>query len=603
MRSRRGDTLYILFCVLVVLFTMGMALAWVHRQQVSQVGHIGGRLQAHYLAIAGIDRATGIVHAALDSPLVTITKVNDKDEMDINQDVLNLLDPERAKEWARQFDFKDGEIIAGGSCRVVVELLDVTKNEFFTYIDRVEKIPPGLEPYREKRDEEDNPVAGAMPLGGWSGRLKFTATATFGTARTVIEAVKDIKVIDITPPAPDHTLFIHGKKTEYLKGGKFILSNLMLPDQVSELIHALTLKINEVLQLEKVSRAKNAWLANVEAITQRLVTANGDGDNPEALKLIAELTEHVAKAGGDEKIKDMVDNIILSLNPRDWGRVRTNGVLQVYLPFFAPDDIINYFADASIFGQQRPEIGYQNNYNRLHDPYLSVYTHYEGYIYKNFRRLNPMVLGKPEPPQVVAPQRYTINTRMNYVLRYPEREPVPNLERIEKNSLKHATSVFKSSLFLSGTKDAPMELDGIWYAHEDVRVGGFYKGHGMIVCDKDITITQDLLRAVEDSSDWISLVSLSGEVKCGWTVGLKKVEAGIYAKEGLKGTGSNGMNLLGNLVVEDLDRPHMPKYFEVRFNPQLKNHTADNLQGAISKRYLSFRVLGDTEEPKQKVKP
>ena len=603
MRSRRGDTLYILFSVLVVLFIMGMALSWAYQQQVTQVGHIGGRLQVHYLALAGIDRATTSVRAALDAPLVKVTKAAEKpenNETEINQDALNLLDPERAKEWARAFEYKDGDIVAGGTCRVVAEILDVTKNEFFTYIDRVEKIPPGLEPYREKRDEEDNPVLGALPLGGWSGRLKLTATATFQGARTVIEAVKDIKVIDITPPAPDHTLFIHGKKTEYLKDGFFVLSNLTLPDQVADLIHGLTLRMNEVLSLSGVSRDKRAWLSNVEAITKRLVVADADGDNPEALKLLSELTEHVAKSGGDEKIKDMVDNIILSLNPRDWGRVRTNGVLQVYLPFFAPDDIINYFADASIFGQQRPEIGYQNNYNRLHDPYLSVYTHYEGYIYKNFRRLNQVVSGKPEPPQVVAPQRYTINTRMNYVLRYPEREPVPNLERLEKNAMKQATRVFKTGVYLNGTKEAPIELDGIWYAHDSVRISGFYKGCGMIVTEKDITITDHLKRLDENGTNWISLCAVNGDVKLGRTIGRTMVEAGIYAKDGLKGTRSAGITLLGNLSCEELDRPHMPKWFELRFNPQLKNHTADNLMGAISKRFISFRVLGDTAEPKAK---
>lgn len=618
MRSRRGDTLYILFSVLVVLFIMGMGLSWVYQQQVTQVGHIGGRLQVHYLALAGIDRATSVVRAALDTALVKNSKPPptndilpkegetpkekpvDINDLEVNQDVLNLLDPERAKEWARAFEFKDGEIVQGGSCRVVAEIVDVSKNEFFTYIDRVEKIPPGLEPYREKRDEEDNPVLGALPLGGWSGKLKLTATATFGSARTIVEAVKDIKVIDVTPPAPDHTLFIHGKKTEYLKDGFFVLSNLTLPAQVSDLIHGLTIRMNEVLSLPDVSRDKRAWLSNVEAITKRLVMADAEGDNPEALQLLTELTEHVAKSGGDEKIKDMVDNIILSLNPRDWGRVRTNGVLQVYLPFFAPDDIINYFADASIFGQQRPEIGYQNNYNRLHDPYLSVYTHYEGYIYKNFRRLNPAVGGKPEPPQVVAPQRYTINTRMNYVLRYPEREPVPNLERLEKNALKHATRVFKSSTYLNGTKEAPIELDGIWFARDTVRISGFYKGNGLIVSEKDIVITDHLKRVDENGVNWISLCAINGDVKLGRTIGRTMVEAGIYAKDGLKGTRSAGITLLGNLAVEELDRPHMPKWFEVRFNPQLKNHTADNLMGAISKRFVSFRSLGDTAEAKGK---
>jgi hypothetical protein len=614
MRSRRGDTLYILFTVLTILFILGMALSWVYQQQVAQVGQIGTRLQAHYVALAGIEKATSRVRSMLARDLVKHTNVHGKDEMEINDEVLGLLDPERAKEWARSYEYADAELVTGGSVKVVVEIVDVTKNEFFTHIDRVEKIPPGLEPYREKRDEEDNPVLGAQPLGGWSGRLKFTATGQYAGVRSVIEAVKDVKVIDLTPPAPDHTLFVHGKKTEYLKDGTFLLSNLVLPDQVLNLIHQLTLRMNEVLSISEVSRNPNMVLANVEAITRRLTLAAGEDDGAGAIKLVGELTEHVAKTGGDEKIKDMVDNIILSLNPRDWGRVRTNGVLQVYLPFFAPDDIINYFADSSIFGQQRPEIGYQNNYNRLHDPYLSVYTHYEGYIYKNYRRLNPLSLGpKPEPPQVVPPQRYTINTRMNYVLRYPEREPVPHLERLEKFAAKHATLNFKQPVSLVGTLSAPIQLEGIWYSKEEVKIGGYYKGRGLIISEVGITVTEDL-KPVDDpepaqvpgpataamqkteprSPHMLGLICFEGAVKLGKPVGNTEIEAGLYARDSVKGTKSNGIKLKGNLACENLNREQMPKWFIAKFNPALKNHTADNLLGSISKRLLSFRVLGDS---------
>lgn len=595
--SRRGDTLYILFSVLVVLFILGMSLGWVYRQQVTWVAQQGPRTRAYYLALAGIEKVIDQIKIQTEQPLVRTRKEGAKDGLEVDEGVLRLLDMDRAKVWTSVFDSKnDGEVLPGGHVKVVAELLEVSRNEFSTFIDRVEKIPPSLEVYREKRDEEDNPVLGAQPLGGWSGRLKLTSTGTVEGRRSVLEVIKDVKVVDLSCPAPDHTLFIHGKKTEYIKEGSFLLSNLTLPQQVLDLIHDLTLKINEVLRIPEISESKAAVLANVNQITKRLVeVADGEqeGMASDALRLVYELTQHVGRTGGDEKIKDTVDNIILSLNPRDWGRVRTNGVLQVYLPFFSPDDIINYFADSNIFGAQRPEVGYQNHFNRLHDPYLSVYTHYEGYIYKNYRRLNPVVMGPSKVPQVVPPQRYTINTRMNYVLRYPEREEVPNLKRLEKHAAKYAAVIFKQPVSIYGTKDNPILLEGLWYAREEVRIGGHYRGRGLIVSEKGIVVTASLQHTTPKDRDLLALVALGGSIDVVPPSGLVIIEAGLYAKEGLKGTKHNGVKLLGNLSCENLNRQQMPRFFECRFDPRLKNHMADNINTSISRKHLSFRILSD----------
>lgn len=622
--SRHGDILYILFTVVLVLFILVMSLGYVYRQQVTQISHLGPRLQAYYLATSGLDKTVGRIKELFDRPLVTM-RDEARQETQVDAEVLGVLDPDRAKEWARRYEYKDGEVLGGGTVEVLAELLEVSRNPFSATIDRVEKIPPSLEPYRERRDEEDNAVAGAQPLGGWSGRLKLTATSSFQGHRAVVEMVKDVRVVDISPPAPDHTLFIHGKKTEFLKEGTFTLSNLTLPDQVLDLIHQLTLKINEVLRVPEVSEARTAVLANVEHINRKLVIAETDGEDATMLKLVQDIVQHVSAIGGDERIKDTVDNIILSLNPRDWGRVRTNGVLQIYLPFFSPDDIINFFADSSSFGQQRPEIGYSNCYNRLHDPYLSVYTHYEGYIYKNYRRLNPALgmggggelgmeggggapgggpgaaaggaSGKEEPPQVVPPQRYTINTRMNYVLRYPEREAVPNLDRLVKQAAKYASIRFKKPVVLVGTKDNPIQLEGIWHSQEEIRIQGPYTGRGTLVSDKGIIVTGDLEPAGKSESHLLALVALEGAVEV-LRSGQTKIKAGIYAREGLRGSKNGGVKLHGNLAVENLNRDQMPRVFECRFNPHLKNHTADNLFGSISRRVLSFRILSDQHESK-----
>jgi len=92
---------------------------------------------------------------------------------------------------------------------VTIELINLTRNPFTANIDRVEKIPPALEAYREKRDEEGNPIPGALPLGGWSAHLRVRSAAAYQGQSSVVEQVRDIRIIDITPPAPDHTLFIH----------------------------------------------------------------------------------------------------------------------------------------------------------------------------------------------------------------------------------------------------------------------------------------------------------------------------------------------------------------------------------------------------------
>lgn len=589
---RTGDTLYILLGVLIVLFILAMSIGWIYRQQAVELGRYTAKVQAYHLALSGIEKALLEIRRTFDQPLLSVTGSGDREEMHVNAELLNLLDPERAREWTRVFTFADGDITRGGTAKVLVEVLDMTRNEFFTHIDRVEKIPPGLEPYRERRDEEDNPVTGAQPLGGWAGKLKLTCQATFRDQRAVIEQFREIKVTDISPPAPDHSLFIHGKATEYLKDGTFLISNLDLPEVVLKLIHELTLRINESLRIPEVSQEFAQVFKNIEEINKKLTVSMAGQDVETALKLVYEISQNTS----DEKIKDTVDNIILSLNPRDWGRVRTNGVLQIYVPFFAPDDIINYFSDGGSFGYQRPEVGYHLCYNRLHDSYLSVYTHYEGYIYKNYRRLDPVNLGPTKVPQVIPPQRYTINTRMNYVLRYPNREQVPNLERLQKSSAQEATMLYRRSVSLLGTRERPIELDGIWHCREDVRIGGHYTGRGLLVCEKDIHVV-DHVRRIKDN-DSLGIVSLGGAVALKVPSGETTIESAVYARDGLKGAKTSGVKIAGNLAVETLNRDQMPRSFVLKFDHRYKNHVADNLRGSISRRLLMFRIPSDQTVPR-----
>ncbi len=577
----RGSALYILLIIISVLFIAGLSVIQKIQFGVRHIIKFRNNTVTHYLAESGLHLALQKIEHTFRAPLVLPRNPTPKDTMKVNSELLDLLDVERAREWARTFDFSNS-VMKGSNIRVTAEFFGITRNEFSTNIDRVDIIPQSLEPYRNTRRGSDPSESGASPLGGWSGRLKLTSVAEHEGSRTVLEVIKGVKVLDVTCPAPDHCLFIDGPATEYLKTGKFIMSNLTLPDVIQDLLFDLGQKINELLKLS-LSESKSDSLGNIAKLNNELTNQLDDGKMPDALKLVYELAQHA----NDEEIKDTVDNIILSLNPRDWGRVRTNGVLHVYLPFFAADDIINYFADTSIFGHQRPEIGYLYNDNRLHDPYLSVYTHFEGYIYKNYRRLNPLILGPTKEPQVVPPQRYTINTRMNYVKRYPDRKDVANLARLKEHASKFAHSVSKKKMKLIGTVEEPLQLNGLWYCKEDITIGGPYQGRGLVVTEKNIIVTDDI--TAEETADVLGLVSLQGKIvirpsRC-------KIKAGLYAKEGVQGGKTQGLDVVGNLAVHTLSREKMPRSFSVRFDPDLKNHTADNLIGTISRRSISYREL------------
>ncbi len=603
MLRARGSALYILLIVITILFILGVSLVQMVGFGTTQIKKLGQNTYSHYLAEAGIHLAIQKLEKTFEMPLVKGGQPRpaggstsnsaaaggsgfpevaaSREPMEVNKELLELLDIDRAREWSRTYDFGNA-VVKGSKIRVTAELFGVQKNEFSSYIDRVEVVPQALEQYREKSSDDEGGAAPPSPLGGWSGRLKLTSVAELYGTRSIVEVVKGIKVIDCTPPAPDHTLFVHSNKTEYLKEGKFILSNLTLPDVIQDLLFELGNKINEMLRLQ-LSDAKTESLGNLSKINDMLTNKLDEGKMSDALKLVYELAQHA----NDEKIKDTVDNIILSLNPRDWGRVRTNGVLHVYLPFFAADDIINYFADTSIFGHQRPEIGYLYNDNRLHDPYLSVYTHFEGYIYKNYRRLNPLILGPTKEPQVVPPQRYTINTRMNYVKRYPEREAVRNLKRLIEHGAKFAHVLYKEKKKLVGTPTQPLDLSGITYCTEDLVLSGPYQGRGLIVTEKNITIAGDV--TAMSPSDMLGIVSLQGQILLRPTY--TKIQAGIYSFESLAGLKNQQIDIEGNLACENLNREKMPRYLSCRFDPDLKNHMVDNIVGTISRRDISYREL------------
>ena len=588
--GRGGSTFLVLMIGVTVLSILGMSLGFLVRERHVQVVKRGEVLKATCLAEAGIHQALFRMRDILSQPLCTPRKPAPDKIQKVNAELLDLLDAERARDWARSFTIHDKKLVAGGEISVIMELLQVTRIKMSTYIDRVEVIPRSLEQYRERKktvglDGVEEDTFGMTPLGGWVGKLRITSTGTYRRSRCVLEEIKDIKILDITPPASDHTLFIEGEKTEEIKLGRFVLSNLNLPLQVRDLLFDLGNKVNEVLRLD-MSEDRSSTVANIDKIVKMMTTEADDGDMEGALKLIHQLAKHAS----DESIKDTVDNIILSLDPRDWGRVRTNGVLYVYMPFFAADDIINYFADSSYFGHQRPEVGYLFCENRLHDPYLSVYTHYEGYIYKHYQRLNPLILGASKKPQPVPPQRYTINTRPDYVRRYPERKPMKGLQRLKKDGIRHAHRAVKQNTVMLGTRDKPILLGGLWHFKENLTIGGYYTGRGLLMCDKKIKITDDLMRL--DDNDSLALCALKQRIELAPEKQYFRIQAGIYSKEGLRGGRNQDLKLYGNLGVNKLERDKMPKYFSCRFDPNLKNHMADNIVGVWGRMPVLRRYRG-----------
>ncbi len=583
---QNGSTFLVLVIGIAVLSILGASLTYVMRTRHYQVVRRGRALQAISLAESGVDMALFKMKEIFGRRLCRPQKPSLTQEQKVDSELLELLDPDRARDWARHFEVSDPQLTDGGRISVTMELLQVSRIPFGAFIDKTDIVPKSLEQYKAPKSEDDSGL-GHSPLGGWAGKLRIVSVGEFADERRVVEVYKDMKVIDISPPAPDHTLFITGESTDTIKEGRFVLSNLNLPLQVRDLLFDLGNKVNEVLRLE-MSESRANTVQNIDKIVKLLTTEADEDDMQNALKLIHELSKYAS----DEAIKDAVDNIILSLDPRDWGRVRTNGVLYVYLPFFAADDIINYFADSSYFGHQRPEIGYLYCENRLHDPYLSVYTHYEGYIYKHYQRLNPLVLGPSDKAQAVPPQRYTINTRPDYVRRYPERKEAKNLKRIREKAQKYAHRMIRKPLFLQGTQDAPIELGGLWYCTGKVTIGGPYTGKGMIVSEKEIIITNDLVRA--DETARLSLVALKQHIGLGLQRQWWKVQAGLFAHKGLRGRPEQDLKMFGNLVVSTLNREKMPKYFTCRFDADLKNHGGDNLVAQWGKRPLLMRYCGVT---------
>lgn len=572
--SRCGSAIFMLVTVVGLLYIFGTMFISYMRQERAQTAKLGEVITAQYLAEAGIELA-----------MVKITKLFGQKLLDengeINDLMLSLLDIDRAENFQLKVEIPEGELIQNGSVEVLVEVRNLKVTPFKTYIDEYEEVPPSLKIYRK----ENRDTYADKALGGWEGKLRFVSTGRFRSSAKRVEVIRDLKVSDLTPPAENYTLFVSGKKDEYLKEGEFRVRNWSVVRELQTMIDEVVKSTNEAFEETLGASAQNLFW---EPKSVNMVSFEGDV-KVKVLKVIRKLVMRVS----DIKIKDFVDMTIQKLHPYLWGKIRTNGRLHVYLPFFAADDIINYFEDNSIFSHQRPEIGYLFCNNQIHDPYLSKYTYYEGEIIRYYQKLKPYVLGITETPYPSS-DPYTINTKFDFVSRYPFKLEPLQLERIKKHAKEFAHEYHEGDLELKGTYVKPAAVNGIVYVQGNVTIGGRITGKGMIVTEGNISISDNVVH--ESAQTFLSLVALNGKVQFLRGVTTAKVESAIYAKDSI--VGGEQISILGNLVVQDLNRMQkedgpvlMPKRVFINYDANLKSETGNNVCFNISQRITTFRNL------------
>ncbi len=572
--TRRGSALFILLTVVALLYIVGTAFLSYLSHEKAQSAKQSETIMSHYLAEAAVEKALIKFRDLVTDPLIDDTKkVNDR--------VLSLLDIDRAENFTMSVEIADGELVKMGHAKATIEVRNLRQTPFKAYIDEYVDVPSQLLAYRKKNRDTYTDKS----LGGWEGHLRIVAEGTFKGAGKKIEITKDIKVSDLTPPAENYTLFIAGKQDEWLKEGEFKLRNWSLVRSLNDMIEALIKTINDAV-LNNFGKSAQSLFWEPKSVS--MISFEGDF-KMKVLKVIQKLVMSTS----DIKLKDFVDTTIQDLHPYLWGKIRTNGRLHVYLPFFAADDIINYFEDNSIFSHQRPEIGYLFCNNQLHDPYLSKYTYYEGEIIKYFQKLKPYVLGITETPYPSS-DPYTINTKFDFVSRYPEKLQPLQLERIAKFTKDYCHELVDGDLKLEGSYAKPISIWGIIYCKGNVYLGGRVAGMGMVVADGNIMVTDNIVH--ENAKVRLGLVSLKGSVVLPKGASTK-IESAIYARESIQG--GEAVSILGNLVVENLNRQKgesgevlMPKRVALNYDSDLKSRTGDNVCFNISQQYACYRDLG-----------
>jgi HEAT repeat protein len=179
---------------------------------------------------------------------------------------------------------------------------------------------------------------------------------------------------------------------------------------------------------------------------------------------------------------------------------------------------------------------------------------------------------------------YTINARLRYLEKYPERRPMPARARFEQPPHEFATRFLPPGSDLGGTAESPISVDGIWYSPGPLRIGGRFRGVGLIVCGGDIRISRDVVRA-DPARDRLGLIAPRGAIRVEARPGPgptpMRIETALHARDGLQGPPEADVDVIGNLAVGRLARYRMPGTVRLRFDPRHKS-------GEFGHRYVAL---------------
>lgn len=546
-RTAPGSSYILVLGTISVIFIIGFSFLFSFLSEFSQAFHQGKSQAAYYLAEAGIEKAVYELKNIFRAPLV-----NEKNE--VNENLLKILDFHTAQDF--QMNLSDELSTKDGSrYSARVEFFNLKQTPFGSNL-REKEVPPKLEQYKKETSSYANP----KKLGGWQGKLKITSVGTVrmvtssGTLRDVsrsIVVIRDIKVADLTPPAPEYTLFISGEKTEYIKEGEFILEH----------------------GLSNLIMIAQGFLDDFQRLLPYLKGSMND--------MISIVRDFVIKTKFTKPQEKKMEDIFKAYKVA--GRVRTNGVVHIYLPFFEVDDIINYFVSNNYY--ERPEVGYPFCNNRLHDRFMSWATKFEGDIKKHYYELVPYVIQNQKPtPKVEQYTRWS--TFPNYLKQYPNEVEPENLKNILQNAEIYASEVVPRSLTVLGTRQRPYMLDGITVVKGDLKISGHMEGRGIIMATENISVSGNI-ELVNDKS-LLTLVSQNGRITIPKSAKLR-IQASVFARDSI--LGGEDVTVLGNFLVQNLNRQEgedgkvlMPKKFKVKYDNRIRNIMGDNFWVSISKR-------------------
>lgn len=548
---QKGSTLLVLLYVVSLIFILGFSYLSITQHRKVQSIKFGSNINAFYLAEAGIARALMEFRREIETSLVNGD--------DINENKLSLLDIDKAATYTRVLDIDD--LIEGGSAHVTMQLLNIKGNPFSCFIKEKEKVPPRLNIYKKTSDE----LYENKSLGGWMANVKIVSTGTFDETDRKIEVIRDVAMMNLSPPAPEYSLFVTGRNVETLNNGEFILCNWDFSETIGAVIEPLMKEVKESLSFS----FKDAGEKDEEQET-----------------VLSEIQDFINRTN-NLALQNKINQLIMQMNP--WAKVRTNGELRVYLPFFEVDDIINYFVDNRF--AELPEVGYVNCNNRLHDRFMGKYTRYEGVIMKYYFELRPYITQHQRKKE--RHKLYTLfSTRRRYPVQNPDEFDPEYLGLIVENAAKYATvSLPRESSKLYGTDESPIVVEGIMAAQGDIRIGGVVRGKGMIYSEGgDIYLTDSLEAAGSETQ--ISLICPKGTIYLE-SEARATIDASCCARNSvLRG---HSLVINGNLVTENLNRDtgmpqnSMAPVVHVNYDARIRNDAADNVTGIISPGSITWR--------------